>query len=98
MIEPNTLGGLIGGALIGLAAVLLLALNGRIAGTFKRGGRSATRNRRRDFRRRWGPGRFLSRTGIGGSGLRITACDSICGGDACGAMVGVAPRSAVAGC
>ena len=32
MIEPNTLGGLIGGALIGLAAVLLLALNGRIAG------------------------------------------------------------------
>jgi uncharacterized membrane protein YedE/YeeE len=37
MIEPNTLGGLIGGALIGLAAVLLLALNGRIAGTFKRG-------------------------------------------------------------
>jgi uncharacterized membrane protein YedE/YeeE len=36
MIEPNTLGGLIGGALIGLAAVLLLALNGRIAGIFKR--------------------------------------------------------------
>jgi uncharacterized protein len=32
MTEPNTLGGLIGGALIGLAAVLLLALNGRIAG------------------------------------------------------------------
>ena len=32
MIEPNTLGGLIGGALIGLAAVLLVALNGRIAG------------------------------------------------------------------
>jgi uncharacterized protein len=32
MIEPNLIGGLIGGALIGLAAVLLLALNGRIAG------------------------------------------------------------------
>jgi len=32
MIEPNIFGGLIGGALIGLAAVLLLALNGRIAG------------------------------------------------------------------
>jgi hypothetical protein len=32
MTEPNTLGGLIGGALIGLAAVLLLAFNGRIAG------------------------------------------------------------------
>jgi uncharacterized protein len=32
MAEPNTIGGLIGGALIGLAAVLLLALNGRIAG------------------------------------------------------------------
>jgi hypothetical protein len=31
MTEPNTLGGLIGGGLIGLAAVLLLALNGRIA-------------------------------------------------------------------
>ncbi len=32
MVEPNIIGGLIGGALIGLAAVLLLALNGRIAG------------------------------------------------------------------
>jgi hypothetical protein len=32
MTEPNTLGGLIGGALIGLATVLLLGLNGRIAG------------------------------------------------------------------
>ena len=32
MTEPNVLGGLIGGALIGIAAVLLLALNGRIAG------------------------------------------------------------------
>jgi uncharacterized protein len=32
MTEPNILGGLVGGALIGLAAVLLLALNGRIAG------------------------------------------------------------------
>ena len=32
MVEPNFIGGLIGGALIGLAAVLLLALNGRIAG------------------------------------------------------------------
>ena len=32
MTEPNIFGGLIGGALIGLAAVLLLALNGRIAG------------------------------------------------------------------
>jgi uncharacterized protein len=32
MTEPNILGGLIGGALIGLAAVLLLAFNGRIAG------------------------------------------------------------------
>jgi uncharacterized protein len=32
MAEPNTIGGLIGGAIIGLAAVLLLALNGRIAG------------------------------------------------------------------
>ena len=32
MTEPNVFGGLIGGALIGLAAVLLLALNGRIAG------------------------------------------------------------------
>jgi uncharacterized protein len=32
MTEPNILGGLGGGALIGLAAVLLLAVNGRIAG------------------------------------------------------------------
>ena len=32
MTEPNIVGGLIGGALIGLAAVLLLALDGRIAG------------------------------------------------------------------
>ena len=32
MAEANIIGGLIGGALIGLAAVLLLALNGRIAG------------------------------------------------------------------
>jgi uncharacterized protein len=32
MTEPNLLGGLIGGVLIGAAAVLLLLLNGRIAG------------------------------------------------------------------
>lgn len=32
MAEANLVGGLIGGFLIGLAAVLLLALNGRIAG------------------------------------------------------------------
>ena len=32
MIEPNLIGGFMGGVLIGLAAVLLLALNGRIAG------------------------------------------------------------------
>ncbi len=32
MTEPNLVGGLIGGVLIGLAAVLLLWLNGRIAG------------------------------------------------------------------
>jgi uncharacterized protein len=32
MTEPNIMGGLIGGVLIGFAAVLLLALNGRIAG------------------------------------------------------------------
>jgi hypothetical protein len=32
MAEPITIGGLIGGTIIGLAAVLLLALNGRIAG------------------------------------------------------------------
>ena len=32
MTEPNLTGGLIGGSLIGLAAVLLLAINGRIAG------------------------------------------------------------------
>ena len=32
MAEANLAGGLIGGCLIGLAAVLLLALNGRIAG------------------------------------------------------------------
>jgi uncharacterized protein len=32
MTEPNIMGGLIGGALIGLAAVLLLAPNGRVAG------------------------------------------------------------------
>jgi uncharacterized membrane protein YedE/YeeE len=32
MMEPNIVGGLVGGGLIGLAAVLLLALNGRIAG------------------------------------------------------------------
>ena len=31
-MEPNLMGGLIGGSLIGLAAVLLLAINGRIAG------------------------------------------------------------------
>lgn len=32
MDEPNVIGGIIGGALIGCAAVLLLWLNGRIAG------------------------------------------------------------------
>ena len=32
MTEPNLMGGLIGGSLIGLAAVLLLAINGRSAG------------------------------------------------------------------
>jgi uncharacterized membrane protein YedE/YeeE len=32
MIEPNLVGGLAGGALIGLAAVLLLLVNGRVAG------------------------------------------------------------------
>lgn len=32
MAEPNIIGGLTGGFLIGLAAVLLLAFNGRIAG------------------------------------------------------------------
>lgn len=32
MSEPNLAGGLIGGALIGIAAALLLLLNGRIAG------------------------------------------------------------------
>jgi uncharacterized protein len=32
MIEPNPLGGFLGGMLIGSAAVLLLLLNGRIAG------------------------------------------------------------------
>jgi uncharacterized protein len=32
MTEPNLIGGFIGGLLIGLAAVLLLAINGRIAG------------------------------------------------------------------
>lgn len=32
MTEPNLVGGLIGGSSIGLAAVLLLAINGRIAG------------------------------------------------------------------
>jgi uncharacterized protein len=32
MTEPNVIGGLIGGALIGFATVLLLAWNGRIAG------------------------------------------------------------------
>lgn len=32
MAEANILGGIVGGALIGLAAVLLLWLNGRIAG------------------------------------------------------------------
>lgn len=32
MLEPNLVGGLLGGLLIGLAAVLLLAVNGRIAG------------------------------------------------------------------
>ena len=32
MTEPNLIGGLIGGALIGSAAVLLLLFNGRIAG------------------------------------------------------------------
>jgi uncharacterized membrane protein YedE/YeeE len=32
MAEPNIIGGLLGGALIGLAAALLLLLNGRVAG------------------------------------------------------------------
>lgn len=32
MAEPNIIGGLLGGALIGLASALLLLLNGRIAG------------------------------------------------------------------
>ena len=33
MTEPNLAGGLIGGALIGIAAALLLLLNGRIGGS-----------------------------------------------------------------
>lgn len=32
MVEPNLIGGLVGGALIGCAAALLLLINGRIAG------------------------------------------------------------------
>ena len=32
MTEPNIIGGLVGGVLIGIAATLLLLLNGRIAG------------------------------------------------------------------
>ena len=32
MTEPNLIGGLIGGGLIGIASLLLLAVNGRIAG------------------------------------------------------------------
>jgi uncharacterized protein len=32
MTEPNLVGGIIGGVLIGIAAVLLLLINGRIAG------------------------------------------------------------------
>ena len=32
MSEPNVIGGLVGGGLIGIAATLLLLLNGRIAG------------------------------------------------------------------
>ncbi|MBI2988063.1 MAG: hypothetical protein HYY45_14960 [Deltaproteobacteria bacterium] len=31
-MEPNLIGGLIGGGLIGLASLLLLAVNGRLAG------------------------------------------------------------------
>jgi hypothetical protein len=44
-----------------------------------------------------GVGRFLSRAGIGGSGLRITQRDSVCAGYGCGAMVGVALRNAITG-
>jgi uncharacterized membrane protein YedE/YeeE len=64
--------------------------------TKTRGG-SAPNNRRRDFRRGLGTGGFLSRTGIGGSSLGITKCDSICDSDACGAMVGIALRNAITG-
>jgi len=32
MIEPNLIGGVVGGVLIGMSAVLMLAVNGRIAG------------------------------------------------------------------
>lgn len=47
MAEPNIIGGLLGGALIGAAAVLFLALNGRIAGVSGiLGGLIAMRDRR----------------------------------------------------
>ena len=42
----------------------------------------------------WWPGRLLSRTGTGCSGLGITAHHSICACDAAGTMVGIALRRA----
>lgn len=51
MAEPNLLGGFLGGILIGLAAVVLLVLNGRIAGISGiLGGIITTRDR---FERSW---------------------------------------------
>jgi uncharacterized membrane protein YedE/YeeE len=70
MAEPNTFGGLIGGALIGLAAVLLLALNGRIAGISGILGGLITSTARGE--RLW---RLAFIFGlIGGAGLFVLAC------------------------
>jgi uncharacterized membrane protein YedE/YeeE len=70
MAEANTFGGLIGGALIGLAAVLLLALNGRIAGISGILGGLITSTDRGE--RLW---RLAFIFGlIGGAGLFVLAC------------------------
>ena len=73
MVQPNLIGGLIGGALIGLAAVLLLALNGRIAGISGIFGGLITATARGE--RFW---RLVFIVGlIAGAGLYVLACGGL---------------------
>ena len=73
MVQPNLIGGLIGGVLIGLAAVLLLTLNGRIAGISGIFGGLITATARGE--RFW---RLVFIVGlIAGAGLYVLACGGL---------------------